>query len=511
MNNYYLKVSSKIFLTVIISTLFTGTAFSQSNTLYASKVDAGFIFYDGQDIESNLYQSAIGPFFEARQNTNGNTFIAVHPFYSLTKSNMDDRILHEYLWPIGMHKTFRGQSYWRFLLAYGMNFDVHDPESRYRYSLFPLIFGGRDIYGDGYFAFFPFGGSIHEILGQDKVSFVLFPLYFTHQIKNVKTTTYLWPIFSKTTGDEVQRHGVFPFYGYSNNENLNQWTKKYVLWPFWTHTTYKAPGPEGYAYILFPLFGRAKVGTNTKTLMLLPPFFRFSTGEYRGKKHVERNCPWPFVRYVSGEEEKFYIWPIWGHRNKGNEKKWFAAWPIMFSKTLYRRSYFAKRFLIIPFYQNESRYLYTNPGNTQDRSEWGQADKAIYRNMKVWPLFNYQRMERSSRLRVLDLWPFKSARSVDRNYSSLWTIYSHSRVENKKEDKILWGLFRWRRDNNGNKDLRLFPLYSDNKKTLDDTNTRKWNILYGLLGYEREGLQKKFRLLYFLKFKYGTNGSSKQE
>ncbi len=336
--------SSPLSMLILALSLLASIISAQSNNIYTPNLDAGPIFYNGTDIETNQYTTAIGPFYESRKSTNGNSVVAIHPFYRLSKSEMDDRILIEYLWPIGMHKTYHEQSYWRFLLAYGMNFDINDPESRYRYSIFPLIYGGRNVNDKNYFAFFPFGGTIYEILGQDKVSFFLFPLYFTHQIKDVKTTTYLWPIFTKTTGKKVQRGGVFPFYGYSKKDQLNQWTKRYVLWPFWNHTTYKAPGLEGYAYILFPIYGRAKVGEHSRSLMIIPPFFRFSKGEYRGEPYKERLCPWPFVRYVSGpQEKKFYIWPLWGYKNKEMEKKWFAAWPIVTRKKLYRREYYAKR------------------------------------------------------------------------------------------------------------------------------------------------------------------------
>lgn len=492
-------------LALLFLFLFSNNVSAQSTNIYNNKVDIGPIFYSGTDIETNQYKTAIGPFYESRKDTNGNSVVAIHPFYRLSKSEMDDRILLEYLWPIGMHKTYRGQSYWRFILAYGMNFDIDDPGSRYRYSIFPLIYGGRNIDEKPYFAFFPFGGTIYEILGQDKVTFILFPLYFTHQIKDVKTTTYLWPIFSKTTGEDVQRGGVFPFYGYSNKEQLNNWKKKYVLWPFWTHTKYLAPGPEGYAYILFPLFGHAKVD-NSKTLMILPPLFRFSKGEYRGATHKEGFCPWPFIRYkYNKEESKFYAWPLWGYRNRKMEDKWFTLWPIVLHKKVYRREYYGKRTLILPFIHNQARYRYAEPGKTKNRKDWGETDEAIARNLKIWPLMNYIRENDSSHFGTLSLWPFRSTGNVERNYGRLWTIYSHDRNGNTKEDTVLWGLFRWRRDNSGNKDLRLFPIYSSNKQTNDNINSKKWNILYGLLGYEREGLQKKLRLLYFFKFKYGKD------
>jgi hypothetical protein len=472
---------------------------ADTNAVPRRTLDAGLLFYQGYDVEGNRLKTTAGPFVERRETDTGNSMFAIRPFYSVTRSEERDRELYEYLWPLGMYKKYQGTTYWRFLLAWGHDFDNTQSGSRYRYSIFPLVWGGRNKEGRGYFALFPLGGRIDEFLGQDSVTFGLFPLYLQYRVRDVQTRYFLWPLCYRTRGGGVKRGGVFPFYGYSLNNNLGKWSKRYVMWPFWTSVRYKFPGESGGGFILFPLFGYATVGERTRTLMLVPPLFRFSKGK-RG--HREVNSPWPFVQYASGDYEKFYMWPLWGRKSDEHYNRWFVLWPILFDKTLYRRQYYARRFLIVPFIQSEARYRYADPGKTKDRKAWGETEDAIFRYLKLWPLLQYEGSDDSARLRVLALWPFKLADNVDRNWSPLWTVYSRERAGPEKEDKLLWGLIRWRRSRKGDRDFRLFPLYADRKRVGPDYE-RKWNLLYGLAGYKREGLQKQGRLLYVIRWNFG--------
>ena len=84
-------------------------------------------------------------------------------------------------------------------------------------------------------------------------------------------------------------------------------------------------------------------------------------------------------------------------------------------------------------------------------------------------------------------------------------LEQNTKVKDEKEDEILWGLFRWRRNKSKDHDLQIFPIYHDSKQTDNKTTHRKWNILYGLIGYERNGLQKQYKILYVLKFKNNQN------
>jgi len=69
---------------------------------------------------------------------------------------------------------------------------------------------------------------------------------------------------------DVHRWRVFPFYGISRSDD--RWTKRFVMWPFWTSVKYEYPNQKGGGFILWPLFGKVDVGENYSR-SFLPPFF----------------------------------------------------------------------------------------------------------------------------------------------------------------------------------------------------------------------------------------------
>jgi hypothetical protein len=485
---------------------------------------------------------SIGPVFERQEAADEKTFTAFRPFYSRTFDPGNERTLQEYLWPVAMSKDFRGETYWRVLCAFGHDFDNDDPESRYRFIIFPIFYMGRDIHDENYFAVFPIGGKVNEFLGRDKIWFALFPLYMYSSINDVKTYDVLWPIVSWTGGSDISRFRVFPFYGQSSKGDL--WTKRFVLWPIWTSAHYSyADGQTGGGFVLFPLFGHTKL-TDQESWMFLPPFFRWSWNDegYRGG-----NSPWPFIQYSfgKGRDEKLYLWPLWGTRRNENLRSSFFLWPIGSTLEANRVEYTLNRFSLFPllFYEKKTpksgdrdrassanspvllerervgatededgtvqvsnlKSQIFDPGVSSNSPAFGEGIEVnpatSGRYFKLWPLVSYQREDEAMRVRLLDLWPGKRLSVIERNYSPFWTLYSHVRADGASEDELLWGLFRRSNSDQGKKHLSLFPLFSCDRSMADDS--RQWSFLMGLTGYKREGLRKTYRLLYF--FKFSTN------
>ncbi len=136
----------------------------------------------------------------------------------------------------------------------------------------------------------------------------------------------------------------------------------------------------------------------------------------------------------------------------------------------------------------------------------GVTTEVFSRYFKFWPLFSYQRNEDILRFRALALWPIKNAPAIERNWAPLWSLYARERDGGRVETEVLWGLYR-RQHSKNDKRLSVFPVIqaSSSKENGEVKGKRSWSLLYGLIGYKREGLQKQFKMLYFLKF-----GSLKQ-
>jgi len=445
-------------------------------------LDLGCIASRDTTVAGQSRTRALGPFYEHRRDDKGRTFTAVRPFYSRIEDPEKDRALTEMLWPLGVAHRFRRETYWRFVNLYHDDFDNTDRASRYRTVLFPLLFYGRDKWGEDYFAVFPLGGSLHEYIGQDRMDFILFPLYGHAEHDEIEGFNVLWPFVNWTEGEGISRFRVFPFYGRSTMGDV--WEKRFYLWPFYSSADFYYPQSSGHAFILFPLFGRVDL-TDQQGWMLLPPFFHWSKGE----EMTKLNCPWPFIQYRSGHEDRLYIWPFYGRRERGPVRSTYYLWPIVHDNVFTGSRVTKRRLHVIPLYYQE---------------DWRARDgtESLVKARKIWPLFCYARERDHSVLRIPDLWPFYGVGGVERNFAPFWTLYSRAQFGETIEHELLWGLYRTRNDGRGNGRMSIFPLYSS-RRSAEGEGVREWSLLHGLLGYRREGWQTTYRLLYFFRIRHG--------
>ncbi len=444
--------------------------------------DAGPIVSRDVTLDAADRTRALGPLLEAQHAPDGSTFAAVRPFYSQTLDTGRDRCLREILWPIGMVKTLRGDCDWRFFPAFGHDFDANDPDSRHRWWIFPLLFGGQDAHGEKYFAFFPLGGRLNEFLGRDHITFVLFPLYARSDVKGIKTVNWFWPIYSRTRGLGVERFRVFPFYGTSGKKGI--WRKRFIMWPFWTSVQYDYEDIDfGGGFILFPLFGKIDVGER-HSRMLIPPFIKWEWAP--GYRAV--NCPWPFFQFEKGAVDMFRVWPLWGRRTVDETTtKGFTLWPLYTWGNVKRGESRVITRRLAPVVFSEKR---VSPGKD------GAPEVVDARQFKLWPLFGYRREGDVMCFRAPALWPLRDVPAVERNLAPLWTLFSRERRGAAHETEFLWGLVRHRVDADGSR-FSLFPFFSTARGASGEA--RAWSLLGGLVGYEREGLNKRVRLLYWLR------------
>lgn len=465
----------------------------------AARVDVGPVVTRDATLTDEDRVRGVGPFYESQASTNNLRFFAIRPFYSSVINPEAGQSLQEFLWPLATRRISDGQSSTRWLLAFGADRDLADAKSRERFWVFPFIYTGLDNDGSRYFAFWPFGGTIPHFMLRDRVSFVLWPIYCHSTVHDLEAHHVLWPFIGWTKGAEEHGYHVFPLYGEFVNEG--RFTKRYVLWPFWTSVRYDYPRETGGGHVLFPIYGRVKT-TKQEGWMVLPPFFRWS----RGEKLTQANLPWPFVQYSKGEVDKFYLWPLWGRRDVGISHKTFFLWPFVRFDRVARSGGEMRRFHIVPFVYSDITDAPVVAGSTN------APGPALSRYFKFWPLWVYRREGDVASLRVLALWPSKQSGPIDRNYAPLWTLYSRERVGAARESELLWGLWRNRRGADGSRHLGLFPIFTRDWAAAEVDRRGGWSVLGGLFGREREGLIKRTRLLYFLTFESDvTGGTAKAE
>ena len=448
-----------------------------------AEIDFAPLFQKGKDIYGNARWRALGPLFESRRTEKGDKMVALRPFYSYIFDSAENLYRRQVLYPVWMEKGIDAGRDVHFALLFSYHdFDVNDPDSKYRLWLVPIYFQGRDIEGVPYLAIFPLAGSIREFLVFDEVRFAFFPFTFFTRVNDVKTTSVLWPIMSRTTGGGNDRLNVFPLFGYSKlREEI---VKRYILWPIWTYAHYERPESPGYGYVVFPFYGRVNL-ENQQSVMFVPPLFRFAHGGDSTMVH----SPWPFIQYRSGSSNKLYFWPLWGHSGRDTSTYSFFLWPLGSRYGHKAPFYEHTRFMFVPFmYSTSTRGSFDKPGRKMDEP---------LKTLKVWPLFSYVRDTDKSRFAMLSLFPYRDYDAIERNYGALWTIYTHSSYKGETEDELFWGLIRLRQSKKENR-FSLFPLISVGREK--ESGEFNWSFLKGLIAREKTGAKRSFRLLYFIKF-----------
>lgn len=446
--------------------------------------DYGCLASSGEDLHGRESIRGLGPLVEWNgQGDDKPALKAVRPFFTLENDSRTGREVLDILWPVATIRHWMNETEWRFLMAFYSSARASDPPTKYAFRLMPLVALGRNENGEDYGAVFPLGGRIDHWFGRDRVEFVLFPLYWHSELADLRTDHWLWPIVSRTTGDDTYRFHVFPFYGMS--EKTGEGKSTFIMWPFWTSRRLDRPGMRGSSFMLFPIYGHAKT-EKEETWLFLPPFFRHTVG-----KTVSQDIGlWPVVQTTAEKrEEKLYVWPLYGRRTTAHENRRFWLWPFIWQWHEIAKPVTVDRFRLFPVIYSESRRPIAAPTNVVDRY------------VSIWPVMSYKRSnDDTKRVRFLDLWPFRETEPMERNLAPLWRVYQHERTPLGYEDELLWGLARWGRRTNGVSSGSLFPLAAWSHDRVADKQ-RSWEFLKGMLGYERNESGKAWQALYFIRWR----------
>ncbi len=427
----------------------------------------------------------LGPFYEVRRGADGSTFRAFRPFFAKVSEPAKRNEFTEVLWPLSSFRVTRGQGSWRVLVAYGQDNDVAKEDSPEKLVVFPFYFSGKTREGESYRALFPIAGRICGLLTLDRFDFFLFPIYGKAWKDDIVGTYFLWPFVTWAKGKEVKRFRIFPFYGFSRNGE--DWTKRFIMWPFWNSVIYGGKHPRGGGFIFWPFFGRVKLD-DQRTWMILPPLCRFSSND-RGYRY---RLIWPFIQYERrGGYGRTYLWPLWGRRYWPNRIKTFVLWPVGGYEVEDRIHLIRKRLRILPFLFYE-RDLSKEVDDEGDR-------EVISRYTCLWPLGSYERSPSDDTLlRVPNLWPMRRMKQVERNFAPFWTLYQRQHVGDTTEHELLWGLFRTRKSP-VSRSSHLFPIYAYHRAN-EPQDEHRWSFLGGLVGRSRVAESVRWRLLWLIKF-----------
>lgn len=467
-----------------------GTAIGGEQDGRGRQFDYGPVASRDVNIHGEERLRILGPLYESRGSLNGASFSALRPLVSRRTDSSGGYTRLEYMWPLSVVRKSPREESWRFANMMYTDFDVTDDESRYRFWIFPLVFRGRDSELRDYMGVFPLAGTANEVLTLDTSEFVLFPLYGRTTKSDLVTYDILWPLFSKTVGQDMYRVRIFPFYGRAVKKGESDRT--FVMWPIWTYARYDRPGTSGSAYILFPFFGRT-ISEDQQSWMLFPPFVRWT----RGRDYSEAQLPWPFVRIGRGKVNRFYLWPLIGAEEEAGMRSSFLLWPFVSTSSRTTPREQVDRIVIVPFVQYERRQT--------GAADEGKNANISGRTLKLWPVLSFKEKGAASSLKAPDLWPALRVQSIEDNVAPLWTLYSRETNGESVETELLWGLYRYRHDVQGTR-MSVFPVISW-RHSREEPEEKSLLAFGGLLGYSRIAGKSRLHLIYL---SLSRSGGSRQ-
>lgn len=378
----------------------------------------------------------LGPFFEYRRAQDDATFWSLRPFYSQVRDSETDTVVRDILWPLGTYHYHDNASWYRALIAYG---DARDNDPSWSFNIFPFWFSGADRFDAGYWGFFPFYGEHPHFLFMDNWSFVLWPIWQTYTVKDVRSHGVFWP-FVTWRDDPRAGVGVWPFYGTAHQRESDH---SYCLWPLFTWASYqddRDTSGGGFSWMFWPLYGQVRRACETQTLFL-PPFFSYA----RTDSMTRWRLPWPFVDIAhSSIRDRISVWPFYesidgysynrGKDEMPEERTRRYGWYLVEDSELETSVSLETRFTVFPFWTSEHRYAKAKDGS--------RAEVASYK--RVWPFWSSETKKGRSRQRALELIPIRHSEGFDRNWSPFWTFWEcWDRGDGRTRHALFWHLVTW--------------------------------------------------------------------
>jgi len=429
--------------------------------------------------------TGLGPLFFSHQAADGSTTRGLRPLYEATH----DATAHEsggsLLYPLLRWDETEFTQSWSLLnLINGSRFAAPGaPEEETRFDAWPFWFS-RDT-GDpatSYRALFPFYGDVTARFSQDRLQWVLFPLYGHFEKGPVTTDTYLWPFFKSVSGENYRGFEFWPLGGHREETGVRDET--FALWPlvYRSRDNLDTAQPTLKAGVL-PFYAVDRMpGYESETWLW--PFFGYvdRTEPYR---YHARNYFWPL--FVQGRGDNRYInrWaPFYTHSEIRGMKKTWVMFPFWREASWDEAGIRQQREQLLYFlYHRTTQHSLANP------------DAAPASKFHLWPLAstwdNGAGRKQLQLLSPFDVF-FPHNEHVKRLWSPLFALYRYDQqLPGHARHSLLWNAVTYEENAaEGSQAFQLGPLLG----YAHDAEGRQWNFMGGLIRLEREPGRRAWRL-----------------
>jgi hypothetical protein len=324
-----------------------------------------------------------------------------------------------------------------------------------------------------YRAVFPIYGDVRQRFGQDRWTWVLFPLYGRFEQNGVTTTTVPWPFIKVLRGDGNRGLEVWPIAG--RRQKPGVYRTEFALWPLlYRHVTgLDQPEPKVQAGFL--------------------PFYALD----RQPGYVSETFGWPFWGYVHRTEPyqyhaRHYFWPFWV-QGRGDDR-YVNRWAPFYTHSIIKET--EKRWWLWPVWRHETwtdaerlhdrrQVVYFLYHSTRQHSRTNPA-AAPATKTHLWPLFSAWH-DGAGRRQVQALSPlevfFPHNEHMRVSWSPLFAVYRFDQpAQGETRHSVLWDAVTYRRsDTAGVRNFQIGPLLGIESSP----HFRRFSLLNGLVGLQR--------------------------
>jgi hypothetical protein len=342
----------------------------------------------------------------------------------------------------------------------------------HRFDLWPFYFSNHPAGSPGksYRAVFPLYGDVPGRFFNDRVNWLLWPLYARFERNDVATTTVLWPFFRWTAGDGNHGFAFWPLFG--RREKENAYRERYLLWPLIFRNEYNLweQRPVVKTGFLPFYYGETSPAATSRNYLL----FFGKTRVTAPWRYDETRYFWPFLVQGRGERLRVNRWaPFYTHSQTPEREKTWLMWPL-WKHSLWTdgQDAYERRQFAYFLYHSTSQQNLARPAPRP-------ANKTT-----VWPLFTSwsdgagrRQIQAPSPLEV-----FLPANEPARlAWSPLFALYRYEQAApGAFRHSLLWNLVTCRREP-GVREFHLGPLYSAHS----NAGYKRHALLNGVAGLDR--------------------------
>jgi len=457
---------------------------ASAGSMRADEINLWPFSVDRQDAATGgTIHSGLGPFEFSSTSPDGLATSGFRPLWDEVRdTNTGQQLSGSFIYPLAhweMDPSTQNRNWTIFNLV---NFSQNAADNITGFDIWPLYFSRET--GEkatSYQAMMPIYGEVIQRFNQDRLKWVLFPLYGRFEKAGVTTTTTPWPFVKTVSGEGHRGFEIWPLGGHREQTGVSR--DPFALWPLLYRQASKLDTDSPSLKTGFLPFYALDQSPGYRSETYLWPLFGYVDRTAPYQYHA-RHFLWPLWVQGRGDDRHINRWaPFYSHsRIKDHDKTW-VLWP------LWRQATWND-----PKLRHERRQLLYFIFNETTQHDRANPDLKPARKTHLWPLFsswdNGAGQKQVQAFSPLEIFLPHQDRTR-RLWSPLFSIYRFDQsAPGETRQSLLWDAVTYSRSEERNtRQFNLGPLVSYQSQTTGE----RIRFFAGVFGFQRTSAQRVWR------------------